>query len=75
MAVKVKEEIQEKLILEIDNGDFHKLKEVIEKWKFKDYQSFLRFSVGAFILSEENSISIKMDGKQQMIAPASDLIK
>lgn len=74
MAVKDKEELK-KLILEIDNGDLSKLKDVMEKWHFKDYQSFWRFAISVLFLSEDNSIAIKMEGKEQKLAPADDLIK
>lgn len=74
MAVKSKKE-GNKLILEIDNGDLVKLDEVMEKWSFKDYQSLLRFSISVLILSENKSISIKLEGRQQDITPASDLLK
>lgn len=65
----------DKLTLDIDNGDLKKLDQVMTKWAFKDYQSFLRFAISTLLLSEEKSISIKMDGKTQDIVPASDLIK
>ncbi len=74
MAVKGRVEGQ-KLLLEVDNGDFTKLEEVMKKWAFKDYQSFLRFAISLLILNEEKSVSIKVDGKQQTFAPASDLLK
>lgn len=74
MPVKSKEE-SDKLILEIDNGDLSKLKDVMDKWSFKDYQSFMRFAVSIFLLSDDNSISIKADGIRQDFAPVSDLLK
>ncbi|HDV5783367.1 TPA: hypothetical protein RJD83_000279 [Legionella pneumophila] len=74
MAVKSQEK-EDKLILEIDNGDLSKLNDVMEKWGFKDYQSFMRFAVSILLLNEEKSVGIKLDGLKQDIAPASDLLK
>lgn len=59
------------LKLEIDNGDLTKLNEAITKWKFKDYQSFMRFAVSIMLLNEDPSFSIKLNGIQQDIIPAS----
>ena len=74
MAVKSTIKIPGNLILEIDNGDLTKLNEVIEKWAFKDYQSFMRFAVSVFLLNEEKSIGIKLDGIKKEVTPSSDLI-
>lgn len=74
MAVKSTQE-GEKLILEIDNGDSSKLNEVIEKWGFKDYQSFLRFSISIMLVTEEKFLAIKVDGVEKVIKPSSDFLK
>jgi len=66
---------KEKLILEIDNGDLTKLEEVIKKWNFKDYQSFMRFVVSVMLLNEDEFLSIKIDGIRQDIKPASHSTK
>ncbi len=59
----------------VDNGDLEKLKQAIEKWEFKDYQSLIRFSVSLLLLTENKSITIKMKGVQTDIQPAIDLLK
>jgi hypothetical protein len=74
MAVKSKEE-NGKLVLEIDNGELSKLKDVMKRWSFKDHQALMRFCISLLYLSEEQSVSIKMDGIQQPLAPSSDLLK
>ncbi len=74
MAVKSVSQ-DNKLILEIDNGDLAKLNEVMEKWSFKDYQSLLRFSVSILLLNEAKSFGLKIDGTQQEIIPAKELLK
>jgi hypothetical protein len=74
MAITSKNE-ENKLILDIDNGDLVKLNEVLEKWSFKDYQSLLRFSISLLLLNEENYITIKLDGEKKDLIPSKDLIK
>ncbi len=65
----------DKLQLDIDNGDLVKLKQALEKWSFKDYQSLIRFSVSVLLLAEDKSISIKLKGIQKEIQPAPEILK
>ena len=74
MAIKDLIQEDDKLHLVIDNGDLLKLDEALSKWAFKDYQSLMRFSVSLLLLAEDKSISIKMNGIQTEIQPASDLL-
>lgn len=75
MSVKVKEESSNKLVLEFDNGDLNKMKDVIEKWGFKDHQSYLRFAVSVFLLNEARYIGIVENGIENHVAPIKDLLK
>ena len=52
-----------KLILEINNGDLTKMEEVIEKWHFKDFQSFLRFSTSILLETEDRTLWMKEKGE------------
>jgi hypothetical protein len=72
MAVKIKDY---KLLLELDGGDLSKLNQVIDKWQFKDYQSFIRFAVSVFLLSDGKSIVINNDGINRQLAPALELLR
>ncbi len=74
MAITSRNE-ENKLILDVDNGDLVKLNEVLEKWSFKDYQSLLRFSISLLLLNEEKYITIKLDGEKKDLVPSKDLIK
>jgi hypothetical protein len=74
MPIRDKEE-NSILQLTIDNGDLTKLKEALEKWSFKDYQSLLRFSISVLLLNEGQSISIKTKGFSREVKPAPDLLK
>lgn len=64
------------LTLILDNGDLKKLNDVMKKYSFKDYQSFIRFAVSLLLLNEnENkSVSIKMNGISTDVVPSDDLI-
>lgn len=65
----------EELTLKLDNGDYEKFKEVLDKWKFKDSQSFLRFAISVMLLTERNVLYIDKDGFPEGKVPAEHLIK
>ena len=74
MAVTPKK-LENKLILEIDNGDLTKLEEVIRRWNFKDEQSLLRFSVSLLLETEDKELWMKSEGRPIPIAPAKHSVK
>ena len=63
------------LSLEIDNGDLAKLNEVMEKWNFKDYQSFLRFVISIMLVTEDKFLSIKVRDEITAIKPSAEYVK
>ena len=73
MAIK-STKLADKLALEIDNGDMTNIEKVMAKYSFKDYQSCIRFALSILLLNEDKHVSIKMDGQQQEIIPASDFV-
>jgi hypothetical protein len=64
-----------KLTLSIDNGDLTKMEEVLEKWGFKDIQSFWRFSVSILLETEDKALWIKAKGEAVAVAPAKHSLK
>jgi len=74
MSVKSRVE-NDKLILELDNGDKTKMQEVLKRWNFKDEQSFLRFSVSLLLETEDKALWMKTNGETVSIAPAKHSIK
>ncbi len=64
-----------KLILEIDNGDLTKIDKVVEMWKFKDIQSFVRFTVSLLLETEDKELWIKHKGVPVRVEPADHSIK
>lgn len=74
MAVKSSSS-ESKLTLDIDNGDLSKLTEVMDKWKFKDHQSMLRFAISIMLLTEDKKLWMQSKGEQTQIVPADDLVR
>lgn len=74
MAV-IPKEIDNKLILEIDNGDSEKLSIALEKWNFKDIQSYWRFCLSVLIETENNGLWIESNGSPVRIMPAKHSLK
>lgn len=74
MAV-ISKEVGNKLILEIDNGDSEKLSIALEKWNFKDIQSYWRFCLSVLIETENNGLWIESNGIPERIMPAKHSLK
>ena len=62
-------------MLELDNGDLAKFKDVMEKWCFADHQSLMRFAISILFLAENKHVSIKLDGVEQTLIPSKDLLR
>lgn len=75
MAVISKEGQDNKLVLEIDNGDKTKLEEIMKTWGFKDIQSFWRFSLSILLATEDKGLWIQANNQPRKIAPDDSLIK
>lgn len=75
MAVAIKEKNDKELILKIDNGDYKKMTEVLQRWNFKDEQAFLRFVVSALLETEDTKIGIIDKGILIPIIPAKHSLK
>lgn len=74
MAVIEKKE-NNKLVLEVDNGDLEKINSVMEKWNFVDIQSMLRFMVSLLLITERNVLYIDKNKLPEGRIPADHLIK
>jgi predicted component of type VI protein secretion system len=73
MAVKSKYQ-GDKLILEIDNGDLTKMKEVLRDWDFKNEQSFWRFSLSILLEAQDRELWIKSNDEVVQIKPVDSLL-
>jgi len=74
MAVIATEKDNE-LFLKIDNDDLTKMKEVLERWKFKNEQAFLRFAFGLLIATEDKALWIKFNREPIKVEPTDHSIK
>ncbi len=74
MAVKILTQTNQNLDLRLDNGDLSKLNDVINKWNFKDYQSFFRFAISILLVTEDKFLAILENGEVNPIKPASDYL-
>lgn len=64
-----------KLTLEIDNGDYTKMEEVLKRWNFKDEQALWRFTISLLLETEDKSLWMKSEGQPISIAPAEHSLK
>jgi len=56
MSINIKETSEGKISLDIDNGDLRTIKNTIEKWKFKDIESYLKFAISVLARTENKNI-------------------
>ena len=61
--------------LVVNNGDLEKINQVIEKWNFRDYQSFIRFAVSIMLVTKSTSITIQTDTGATPVVPNPSLLK
>ncbi len=73
MAVTSKDG-ENKLNLEIDNGDYKEFMNAMKKWDFKDHQSLMRFAISLLVLNENKFFPIKVKNEERYIVPAADLL-
>lgn len=74
MTIKVTPEIEGKVSLEIDNGDLKTIKSTMGKWKFKDMESYLKFTISVFARTENNSIWIEEKEQRIKLEPTEQLL-
>lgn len=64
-----------KLSLEITNGDLLKMEEILQEWNFKNEQCLLRFLISMLIETEDKELWIKSNHKLIPIGPALHSLK
>lgn len=72
--ITIKENTDEKILLEFTNGDIEKYNAVMEKYKFKDAQAFIRFA-SSILLENSEGIALIKDGKVSTVTPVKELLK
>ena len=74
MAIKKTLNNSDKITLDINNGDLTALKEVIEKFKFKDEEAALRYSLYALLRTDTTGLVVEEEGKMFRLEPTSKVI-
>lgn len=74
MAVNIKKDQSDILLLEITNGDKTKMEDTLKRWNFKDIQSFWRFSISILLSAENKGIWIESNGSATKIGPDDSLL-
>jgi hypothetical protein len=62
------------IILEFSNGDIDKFNEAMQRYNFKNAQSFIRFATSILLAAQYKSIKIKKNNDFIEVEPADDLI-
>lgn len=69
---------EDKLYLEIDNGDLIAISNIEAQWKFKNKESVLRFAIAVLAKAVDagsHKITIEENGKTTVLTPGDTLIK
>lgn len=65
-----------KLDVEFNNGDLQALRDIKEKWHFKDLESALRFGIAVLTIAEKGKLfHKKTSGKIESLDPIDDLLE
>jgi len=76
MALNTIEKDEERLRVELNNGDLNTLNEIVENWKFKDEVSALRFALVALSSTKRGNLYFKQEnGLFALIEPTSLITK
>ncbi len=75
MAINLIHDQPEGLQIDINNGDLRVLREIVNKWRFKDKESALRFALAVLSLTEEGSLCHeKKDGSVVKFVPTENML-
>lgn len=75
MAIKILEEqIPDALRLELNNGDFKVLNEIVHNWNFKDQVSALRFALAVLKIAKSGTLSKNENGDVSPLIPNANLL-
>jgi len=64
-----------RIILEIDNGDKETIDSLMRKWNFSDHQSFLRFASSVLLDTNGTFIYLQGDSGPVRVSPAAHLLR
>lgn len=64
----------DEMMLKINNGDLVALKEIQQKWRFKNIESILRFAIAVLVQAEKQRVFIDTQGKPTALEPTETLL-
>jgi hypothetical protein len=75
MAINLITDQPEGFQIDINNGDLKALSEIVNKWRFKDKESALRFAIAVLSLTEEGTLcQEKKDGSVVKFMPTENML-
>jgi len=77
MSLRILEEDVDKgtLDIQLDNGDYKVLKEIVKKWGIKDRENALRFALALLSGSDKGALCKKEEnGTHTILVPADEIV-
>lgn len=78
MSLKIISEEQDQGILtvQLDNGDYRVLNQIVNKWKFKDRENALRFALAILDDTDNGTLSRKLgEGLHNLLVPTDEILE
>ena len=75
MAVVKTTDTDQELTLKVTNGDIVALKNVKEKWRFKNIEDIIRFALAVMVKSDDQAVTVKQSGESTTLSPSDDLLE
>lgn len=64
------------LTIQLDNGDYKVLNEIVQKWRFKDRENALRFALAILSDTENGTLARKReDGAHSLLVPTDEILE
>lgn len=64
------------LTIQLDNGDYKVLNEIVQKWRFKDRENALRFALAILSDTENGTLARKReDGVHSLLVPTDEILE
>ncbi len=61
------------LTIELNNGDYKALNDIVEKWKFKDRENALRFGMAVLAVTERGTLCKEEASGNRKLIPTDDI--
>ncbi len=78
MSLKIIKEEEDNgiLTIQLDNGDYKVLNEIVAKWRFKDRENALRFALAILSDTENGTLARKReDGAHSLLVPMDSILE